>query len=248
MDNEKDIRGLLMRVGIDQTFGHYNAPINPNNCDYLYMPIPQSKDSIFRNGMATTYQNLIAPFNAWSLRNNVHLKFPDHLVNENCHLDPDFDHVSYGDQATGRGRRVRELKKGDFIAFFASFMPTEPFKEKLVYALYGIIFVDYVEKLGNLPENQFYKNAHSRIVDQNPEHLVVFGDTAISGRFSRAIPIGEWRNRSYRLTHEILNEWGGVSVKDGYVQRSVNPPWFNNPSKFLKWLERKEIKLCRSNW
>ncbi len=30
-------KGLLMRVGIDQEYGHYNAPINPETNDYLYM-------------------------------------------------------------------------------------------------------------------------------------------------------------------------------------------------------------------
>jgi len=67
----------------------------------------------------------------------------------------------------------------------------------------------------------------------------------ISGQLDRCVPIGEWRNRAYRVRQEILDAWGGLSVKDGYIQRSAVPPSFNRPSQFLDWLQIQDINLIR---
>jgi hypothetical protein len=240
-------KGLLMRVGIDQTYGQYNAPINPVTNDYIYMPIPQG-DSRFISGMETTYDDLSPYFESWCHKNGTEMEFPSGLINTNCHLDPDFDYSTYGDQATGRGLRVRDLNKGDFIAYFASFRPISNCEHKLVYALYGIMVVDKILKVSDIPNNEFHKNAHTRIKDSNKEHLVVFANPSLSGRFNRAIPIGEFRNGSYRVTNKMLEAWGDIGVKDGFIQRSVCPPWFLKPEKFLNWLDSQQVKLINGNW
>lgn len=113
----EDKKGLLMRVGIDQTYGKYNAPINPKTNDYLYLPIPQDR-SDFISGMETTYDSFIPYFDYWCRSNETTIKFPNYLRTKGCHLDPDFFYATYGDQATGRGARVSTLKPGDFLAFF----------------------------------------------------------------------------------------------------------------------------------
>ena len=238
-------KGLLMRVGIDQTYGKYNAPINPETNDYLYIPIPD------KNEDKTTYHQIKPHFNAWVKRNNAVIEFPYHLEQMGgCHLDPDFDYLTYGDQGenTGRGRRVATLNKGDFIAFFASFNPIKKCSHSLVYALYGIMFVDKVMKAKNVSVEDLNKNAHTRLVDVNGEHLIVYADPLISGRFDKAIPIGEFRRKSYRMTKEMEKKWGGIDVYDGYIQRSVNPPWFVDPKTFLTWFETQNVKLIASNW
>jgi hypothetical protein len=240
-------RGLLMRVGIDQTFGEYNAPMNPETGDYIYMPIPESRRE-FKPGMSTTYDSMVSKFDCWNKSNGSTLVFPPHLQGKNCHLDPDFDYVSYGDQATGRGLRVCELQKGDFLAFFASFKPTHACEHKLIYALYGIIVVDSISTVKNLEPVRFHENAHTRVLSPDLDHLVVFGDPILSGRFDKAIPIGEFRNGSYRVTNPMLDAWGGIGVKDGFIQRSVNPPWFNDGEKFLRWLGERDVKRIQSNW
>lgn len=240
-------KGLLMRVGIDQTYGEYNAPINPVTNDYIYMPIPQENHD-FKSGMNTTYENLSPYFKSWCLENDAELEFPQNLNNKSCHLDPDFYFSTYGDQATGRGLRVGDLNEGDFIAFFASFKPITKCDHKLVYALYGIMVVDKVLSVADVPENEFHKNAHTRIENMNNDHLVVFANPSLSGRFSSAIPIGEYRNGSYRVTKEILDIWGDIGVKDGFIQRSVCPPWFTKPEQFLKWLDSQPVKLINKNW
>lgn len=239
-------KGLLVRVGIDQTFGEYNAPINPITNDYIYMPIPQD-GADFLSGMVTTYDDLLPHFESWCQKNDSALEFPL-KNNRSCHLDPDFDFSTYGDQATGRGLRVGDLIAGDFIAFFASFKPITKCDHNLVYALYGIMVVDKVIKVADVPENEFHKNAHTRIKDMNKDHWVVFANPSLSGRFSKAIPIGEFRNGSYRVAKETLDAWGDIEVKDGFIQRSVCPPWFTKPEQFLIWLESKQVKLINSNW
>ncbi len=236
-----------MRVGIDQTFGHYNSPINPETNDYLYLPIPESKHA-FQAGMETTYTHISPHFNAWGGRNKWNASFPPHLLDRNCHLDPDFSALTYGDQGTGRGNRVRKLERGDFIAFFASFKPIAPCGHSLVYALFGIIVVDKVARVADLPREQHHLNAHTRIANMNGEHLVVFGQPERSGRFDRAIPIGELRNGAYRVTRETLDSWGGLGVQDGFIQRSVNPPWFDRPAQFMSWLNEHHPTLHNNNW
>ena len=242
-----DRKGLLVRVGIDQTFGECNAPINPSTNDYIYMPIPQDNAN-FLLGIGTTYKKLLPHFESWCHKNGSTIEFPEDLNNRGCHLDPDFDFSTYGDQATGRGLRVRDLNRGDFIAFFASFKPITKCEHKLVYALYGIMVVDKVLNVRDISENEFHKNAHTRIENMNMDHLVVYANPSLSGRFSSAIPIGEYRNGAYRVTKEILDVWGDIGVKDGFIQRSVCPPWFTKPEQFLRWLEAQPVKLLNSNW
>lgn len=261
-----DRKGLLMRVGIDQTYGEYNAPINPFTNDYIYLPIPQGEDEkndVFKAGMRTSFDDILPHFESWCQQNGTVIEFPKEQLNKGCHLDPDFDFSTYGDQATGRGLRVGDLKKGDFLAFFASFKPITPCDHNLIYALYGIMVVDKVVRVADIPENEFHKNAHTRVKEKipdplnpeylkpghwNPDHWVVFANPSLSGRFRTAIPIGEFRNRSYRVKKEILDEWGDIGVKDGFIQRSICPPWFTKPEQFLKWLESKQVELINSNW
>jgi hypothetical protein len=246
------MKGLLLRVGIDKTAGGYNAPINPLTNDYLYMPIPESKENpkqIFRQGMETTYTQMDTHFSKFTEQNAIELAFPEHLkLIGCCHLDPDFENLTYGDQASGRGNRVRELDVGDFIAFFASFRPIIPCDHVLVYALYGIFFIDNIKKAKDISSDQWHVNAHTRIQKMNGEHLIAFADKSRSGRFRHAIPIGEYRNGAYRITNKILDAWGDIGVKDGFIQRSVCPPWFTKPDQFLKWLDFQQVKLINNNW
>ncbi len=35
------LKAILIRVGVDQTYGRWNAPCNPDTNDFVYVPIPQ---------------------------------------------------------------------------------------------------------------------------------------------------------------------------------------------------------------
>lgn len=244
MNNRK---GLLVRVGIDQTFGGYNAPINPKTNDYIYMPIPQGEDD-FRPEMRTSYDDLLPYFETWCQKNNTKIEFPQNLIGKSTHLDPDFDFSTYGDQATGRGLRVGDLKEGDFLSFFASFKPTSMCGHNLIYALFGIMVVDKVLRVADVPKETLHTNAHTRINNMTNEHFVVFANPNSSGRFNKAIPIGEFRNGAYRVINDTLDKWGDIGVKDGFIQRSVCPPWFNKPEQFLEWLTSQQVQFINSNW
>jgi hypothetical protein len=240
-------KGLLMRVGIDKTFGQYNAPINPGTNDYLYMPIPEDRHT-FKADMQTSYADIAPHFRVWAAENSYAADFPTHLQQRNCHLDPDFSCLTYGDQGTGRGSRVKQLVKGDFLAFFGSFKPIRACSHTLIYALFGMMVVDKVIKVSDLSDSDLSRNAHSRIADMNAEHLVVFAQPEYSGRFEKAIPIGELRRGAYRVTTETLDAWGGLEVKDGFIQRSICPPWFTNASQFMKWFQTHHLRLIHNNY
>ena len=240
-------QGLLMRVGIDQTYGNFNAPINPKTLEYFYLPIPQDNHQ-FNGGMRTSYDDDASHFNTWCEKNETNLRFPTHLTGRDCHLDPDFEYSSYGDQETGRGLRVAQLVRGDVIAFFASFKPIRECEHSLIYAIFGVLVVDQVRTVSETSPADHYKNAHTRIVNMNKDHLIVSGDPLRSGRFTQAIPIGEFRNGAYRVTNSVLSEWGGLGVKDGFIQRSVCPPRFTDTDRFYAWLQSKNPKMTHSNY
>jgi hypothetical protein len=133
---------------------------------------------------------------------------------------------------------MSSLEVGDFIVFFASFLPTGDYRDRLAYCLFG--FFEILEKslVGELTPERRAICAHGRRKNAVND-LVVWADPEASGRFPRAVPIGEYRSRAYRVRRELLEQWGGLSVRDGYIQRSAIPPHFARPDKFLRWLEAR---------
>ena len=77
--------------------------------------------------------------------------------------------------------------------------------------------------------------------------IVVRAKPGLSGRFDRCVPIGEWRDRAYRVRQDVLKGWGGLSVKDGFIQRSAVPPALNRPNQFLDWLQKQGVQLIQKN-
>ena len=59
---------------------------------------------------------------------------------------------------------------------------------------------------------------------------------------------GEWRDGAYRVRRDVLQAWGGLSVADGYVQRSAVPPAFLAPRRFEGWLARQGVRLVPANF
>ena len=123
------MKGLLVRVGIDQSFGRWNAPTDPNDWSFAYVPIPEDSHPQ-REGLDTTYSDLAGALDAW-----VRIPLPAHLAGRNTHLDPDFACLTYGDKGNRRGKGIVEMKAGDFVVFYAGLRPTHPTVNKLEYAL-----------------------------------------------------------------------------------------------------------------
>ena len=37
------MRAYLVRIGVDQAFGEWNAPMNPETREFVYVPIPETR-------------------------------------------------------------------------------------------------------------------------------------------------------------------------------------------------------------
>ena len=236
--------GLLIRVGSDQSFGHANGPIRATTGEFVYVPIPEADERV-NLVLGCPYRQTEA-----QVRN---------LVGNQCdlapwlparnwmHLDPDFEHLSYGNNENVKGTRLGNLKHGDFLAFYASLKAVDHPKS-LIYALIGLLVVDRVVNADAIAEADWHCNAHTRRTAIVASDVVLFGQAGVSGRLERAIPIGEYRDRAYRVRSDLLETWGGLSVKDGYIQRSAVPPAFLDPNRFLAWMELQKPTLVQANW
>src|SRR5206468_2355111 len=99
----------------------------------------------------------------------------------------------------------------------------------------------------SVPSQRWYENAHVRKSKRGETDIVVRAMPDVSGRFDRCVAIGEWRGGAYRVRQDVLDAWGGLSVKDGFIQRSAVPPAFNRPKTFLDWLKGQGVQLIQNN-
>jgi hypothetical protein len=171
---------------------------------------------------------------------------PAHLRGLNMHLDPDFQHLTYGD-VNERARQIRaHLGSDDFAVFYGALRDIRGLG--LVYAIVGFFVVDKIISAVDVPEADWDINAHSRrVLSPTSTDVVIVAKKEVSGRLERCIPIGEYRNRAYRVREDILSQWGGLSVKDGFLQRSGRLPRFLNPTRFLEWFQAQRPELIQAN-
>lgn len=234
------MRGLLVRVGIDATSGGWNAPAKPENRNFFYVPIPEL--GIARPSMLRSYHEIANGLAAFGT------PLPAHLSTQAMHLDPDFEHMTYGDSGR-RASQIRKLTAGDFLVFYAGMCTPFSTNANLVYGLIGIYFIKRIEEIISVEPAKWSANAHTRReFDETADDVIVSADSQSSGRLENYIPIGEYRHRAYRVIPEILTAWGGLSVKDGYLQRSAVLPSFSQPERFVEWFFNQSPKLRRGNW
>jgi type I restriction enzyme M protein len=89
--------------------------------------------------------------------------------------------------------------------------------------------------------------ATRRILQLDAQDLIVRARPDVSGRLERCLPIGDYREKAYRVRPDILEEWGGLSVKNGYLQRSARLPRFLDPERFQRWFKSKNAVLLQRN-
>jgi hypothetical protein len=245
------MRATLVRIGIDQAYGAWNAPVDPETNDFVYVPIPEGPKAPQHADLATTFASVepvLAKFAA--ARPDVPASLanlPTALAGAATHLDPDFEQLTYGDNGERRGKAITAFERGDVIAFYAGLRPVRPCAHRLVYALVGVYRVASVARVAEFPRARWHENAHLRRARASPTDVVVHADPAASGRLRRCIPIGEFRDGAYRVRRDLLEAWGGLSCKDGFIQRSAVPPRFSEPERFRAWLERAGAELVASN-
>jgi len=234
------MRSLLVRVGADQSpgGGSWNGPVDSRSNQFIYVAIPETKP--IRAGLEKPYRALIPALSEFGIA------LPAHLHDQNMHLDPDFDYLTYGDQGERAKQLQAKLQRGDMIVFYASLLDTQ--ERRLVYAIIGIFVVAELLLATNLPSSAWSINAHSRrVLTEGAEDLIVRAKPKVSGRLQRCIPIGEFRDGAYRVRRDLLDVWGGLSVKDGYLQRSARLPEFLGTEAFSGWLRSQNPVLLQAN-
>jgi hypothetical protein len=234
------MRCLLVRVGADKTAGGgcWNAPMHLQTNEFVYAAIPETR-AVY-SGLEKPYTALVPTLTKFDV------VLPDNLSAKSMHLDPDFFHLTYGD----RGERAKQIKEklgwNDKIFFYSSLKDVH--SSKLIYALIGVLTIDKIVLAREIPEHSRDINAHSRrILTGEESDIVVRGQPALSGRLHRCIPIGEFRNGAYRVRRDLLDTWGGLSVNDGYIQRSARLPEFKDPDRFWQWFSACTPKLIQIN-
>lgn len=242
------MRGILVRVAVDQAFGKWNGPVDPATNDFVYVSIPDTKE--FEPGLATPYGTVIPALAAFASGRVVKapIALPSELVASNMHLDPDFDHLTYGDTKQ-RARDLATFGKDDIVIFYSGLKPCRPHSERLVYAIIGLYTIAEIVQASDVSARRWHENAHTRrlAAKRRPDDVIVRGRRGASGRLTKCIPIGEWRDGAYRVKKNLLQEWGDLSCKDGFIQRSAVPPRFKDPERFLRWFEQQEPSLVAEN-
>jgi hypothetical protein len=231
---------FLVRVGADLSLGGgtWNGPVDSSSGRFVYTPIPERK--AVRPGLAKPYATL-SPFLAV-----LGVSLPKHLAQDQMHLDPDFEHGTYGDTGRKGAQLAGCLISGDRLVFYSGLKDTR--SNQLVYGLIGTILVKQVTRATEWPSARYDQNAHTRrVLSNDAADIVVVGSPESSGRLSRCIPIGEYRDRAYRLRQSILEAWGPLSARDGYLQRSAVFPSLKEPARFTAWWDRQEVQLVRAN-
>ncbi|MGD0896815.1 MAG: hypothetical protein ABR915_03195 [Thermoguttaceae bacterium] len=244
------MKALLVRIGIDQAYGGWNAPVDAEG-RFVYVPIPESPGTRFHPGLDRRYGEVLPALRRFCREHDCDLcgdlRFPEGLLKRAMHLDPDFDCLTYGDEGARRGAGMVDMVAGDLLVFYGGLRPVHECEHRLVYALMGMYVVKEVVPAADVPPERWHENAHVRKIKRGETDIVVRAKPGVSGRFDRCVPIGEWRSGAYRVRNDVLDAWGGLSVKDGFIQRSAVPPTFSNPRKFLKWLPKQGIRLVARN-
>ncbi len=232
------MKALLVRVGVDSSCGNWNGLADSRTDGFVYVPIPESKEN--HSQLVRHYNELEASLKKFGSQ------LPVWLEKERMHLDPDFSTLTYGDQGQRAVQISTKLSVGDLIVFYASLRDIH--QGCLVYGLIGLLVVGRIEKAENVPYNQWSLNAHTRrVLSQGSTDIVVFGQQKLSGRFSRCLSIGSFRDRAYRVFPELLDAWGGLTVKNGYLQRSARLPEFIDAGRFYSWFLNQKVELLNSN-
>jgi hypothetical protein len=132
------------------------------------------------------------------------------------------------------------------LAFFAALRPVDGAPRPLIYGLIGLYVVGEIVPAKSVPRSRWAENAHTRRMPGDDD-IVVRAKLGVSGRLRRCIPIGELRDRVYRVRKDLLDAWGGLDIKDGYIHRSLRLPAFLNATKFYRWFLAQKPELVAEN-
>jgi hypothetical protein len=225
---------LLVRVGADlsPSGGGFNAPVDTATGEFLYVGIPETQPVVA--GWEHPYARLSDKLA------RMGTPLPASLRGRNMHHDPDFAHCTYGDHGR-RAVQLARLVRGDMVVFYAGLRAIRD--RSLVYALVGHLTVARSVPATELTDPSLNVHAQRQLVPA--DDVVAVGTRRGSGRYVRCIPIGVFRDGAYRVRRELLDAWGGLSVKNGFLQRSAGFPRLLDPGRFTDWLDAQHVRLVR---
>jgi Nucleotide modification associated domain 3 len=133
------MKALLVRVGADQSEGggFWNGLVDSQTNKFVYVPIPES--SLTHPQFDKPY-SIITPALEY-----FNCSLPAHLTEDKMHLDPDFLHLTYGDQGQRAIQISAKLQSNDLLVFYAGLRDIHP-RPRLVCALIGLYVIDHIEK------------------------------------------------------------------------------------------------------
>ena len=171
------MKAVLVRIGVDSAFGHWNAPADPETGRFVYVPIPEGRMVRFRPHCERRYDEVIPALEAFAASHgrDLHrdLKWPSDLSKRAMHLDPDFEELTYGDDGDRRGSEIRKLTEGDLLVFYAGLRSIRLEDRQLIYALVGMFVVDEVVAAKDVPARRRHENAHTRKLKFSESDIVV---------------------------------------------------------------------------
>jgi len=121
-------------VGVDRSTlgGCWNGPVESKSGEFAYVAIPETNP--IHTGTEKPYTALSSVLSGFGVG------LPAHLRLQHMHLDPDFEHLTYGD----RGERAKQLRANlevdDTIAFYSALADGHS-PRTLVYAVIGLFVV-----------------------------------------------------------------------------------------------------------
>lgn len=252
------MRVIVVRIGADQTAegGEWNAPVDADTGEFVYSPIVESSTEL-QPSLIRRFDELVPKLEQFHAKRggrdrslSARLEW---MKSRPMHLDPDFEHLTYGDNADRRGAALLTLAPGDAIVFYSGLRPVRPLGH-LIYAMTGLYVVDAVVRAIDVPPVRHGENAHTRKSAIWPGDVVVRAKPEVSGRCERCVPIGELRGSNYYLRPELEARWGGFKKADGSFWKSPNlnrsgtPPILGDPESFWTWWRETSVSLVRSNF
>ena len=196
------MQGILVRTGVDHSYGGWNAPVDPSSGRFVYVPIPEGDHVEYHQGCERRYAEIEPALHSFAdsagcdLFDN--LRYPPELLEGSMHLDPDYEHLTYGDVGDRRGSEIKSLREDDILVFYSGMRPCIPAEDRLVYAIVGLFVVEEVVDAADVPPHRIHENAHTRKLECGASDIVVRAKPMVSGRLRHCIPIGEYRDRPAR--------------------------------------------------
>ncbi len=186
-------KAILIRVGADSTDGggNWRGPVDTESGRFAYIPIPENKVA-FHPGCERRFDEVADPLMDFLSEHSAPIGFwrrrIDAKLGQPMHLDPDYEHLTYGDVGDVRGRDLRDFEPDDLIVFYSGLQPMRD-ADELVYAVVGVFVVDEIVLAPTVVDSRRGENAHTRKKDRAPRDIVVRAHAGQTRNTSAICPI-----------------------------------------------------------